>query len=1026
MTKNVRLQNLRNCTVQIRVAGADTIVGTGIAVSMDGHVVTCAHVAEAALGVHPRQANGGEVGVYFPQAGGREKKDHRAKVAGCFSQHDDDVVLLQLADGYTPLGPEQIAVLGAADQSDHHPFRSYGYRRLDDYLAGHAHGLILGPVDAPVGRSVQTEPVQLESKHINHGMSGAAVLDVERNLVVGVVSETWFPDLSTKDRDTAWAVDARVLTFDPLNLPLRHAPLPLRPAPRIHTDMDAARRAAAPDLGIAWNHAPPPLPEWVGRVELLEDVTYDWATPDRHVTGLIGFGGEGKSSLAHKWVEMLGDLANCPTPEGVFWWGFYDRPSVDEFFEAALVYLSGKTIDPRRHPSASARVHFIAGMLHAGRYLFVLDGLEVLQRQDDRYGLLTSADLRDFLRYFAAPGHDSFCLVTSRAPLLDLMDYVTYTHRNVPRLNAQDGRDLMLAIVGQAPRYAQDDVGNLPNMLDKLVSDWDGHALTLGLLGSYLAEEHAGDLAHADQIPPPTANEPRYERVHRVLRRYDEHLTAAERAFLTMFSTFRTPVEESAFDRVFRARVEKKLGVFGHLLGRKPKVLIEPSILNAPVAALDDAAFKAMIKRLMDYRILRHDPHAGHYTTHPLIRAHYFARLTAGERAQETHAQVKDYYLELAGDTPYHPTMDDLAPLIEVVYHACRAGACDEAWQVFQEHIDQDRAVIVSQLGAYESALALLLEFFPDGDTSQYPQVSSPDGKRFILNGVGLCLVGLGRLGEAAPFFERSNAIALGMEDWSNASVGYRNLAELYAHLGALADIADAAREALALARRAEDKFGECQSMAYQAWAAHLGGDLDVASKIFQQAEAVERERDSDIRYLYSNRGIFHADHLRRAGDPAYARRVTEANLKICEQYRVVKDRSLCHRVLGDLDADAGQHESARQHYEQALEIARGITYRPALIEALLARGRDLTGFKQPQVANLSGLDNLNEALGYALEGGYQVYEADIRVALAWAHRAAGDGAAARVEAQRARRMSVGMGYYWGQKDAEEILDIGD
>ena len=46
---NVRLQNLRDFTVQIRRTSDDAIVGTGIAVSTDGQIVTCAHVVEAAL-----------------------------------------------------------------------------------------------------------------------------------------------------------------------------------------------------------------------------------------------------------------------------------------------------------------------------------------------------------------------------------------------------------------------------------------------------------------------------------------------------------------------------------------------------------------------------------------------------------------------------------------------------------------------------------------------------------------------------------------------------------------------------------------------------------------------------------------------------------------------------------------------------------------------------------------------------------------------------------------------------------------
>jgi tetratricopeptide (TPR) repeat protein len=334
---------------------------------------------------------------------------------------------------------------------------------------------------------------------------------------------------------------------------------------------------------------------------------------------------------------------------------------------------------------------------------------------------------------------------------------------------------------------------------------------------------------------------------------------------------------------------------------------------------------------------------------------------------------------------------------------------------------------LVWQLGAHETALALMQEFFHGGDTSGEPQVSDPEDKSWILNEVGLCLMNLGRLGEAAPFYERAKEITLNTKDWRNASRGYQNLAELHAYLGALDASAEAAREAQALARRAGFKPFEMISLAYQGWAAHLRGDLEAAGAAFQQAEALGREVNPTMRYLYSLQGIFHADHLRRAGDASagsgraadYARRVTEANLDFCERNRWAEDMSWCHRVLGDLDADAGQHDTARAHYDEALKIARGITNRPALIEALLARGR--WGARQ-QRDSAAAFSDLNEALGYAVDSGYRIYEADIRVALAWAHLAADDRQAARAEVERAQQMSVQMGCHWGQVDAAEVL----
>ncbi|MCB0000329.1 MAG: hypothetical protein KDE56_31405, partial [Anaerolineales bacterium] len=385
-------------------------------------------------------------------------------------------------------------------------------------------------------------------------MSGAAVLDIERNLVVGVVSEVWRAKPDGIDQGTAWGVNARVLSLPPMDLVLQDAPQPkqaaAQPQPEYQNIARQVASRARPESQFF--AAPPPLAEWVGRRDLLAGLTNDYANPDCRVTGLIGFGGEGKSSLARKWVDSLGDFENRPT--GVFWWGFYDNQNVDEFFEAALGFIAGGLIDPRRMPSSSAKAQAVAAMLANGRYVFVLDGLEVLQRQEgDNFGLLTSPDLLTFLELFAAPGHSSHCLITSRAPMLDLIAYTSYNHRDVGPVASEDGRSLLREL----------GVKGADKALDDLVTMWDGHALTLSLLGNYLVWRHGGNVDGAADFAPtgddplpddaPGAARQRYAHVHRVLRRYDEHLTDAERAFMTLFSAFRTPVTPDAFGKVFRS-----------------------------------------------------------------------------------------------------------------------------------------------------------------------------------------------------------------------------------------------------------------------------------------------------------------------------------------------------------------------------------------------------------------------------------------------------------------------------------------
>ena len=991
MAEGIRVQQIWDFVVQIRHTSTDAIVGTGF-VAREG-IVTCAHVVRDA-GVDPRAGEGRELGVYYPEREGRSSIQKKAKVAACFHQHDDDVVLLHLVDGPSPLGPELAARFGLAKGSELHEFLSFGYRQLQNYQGLPAYGKIICYGEKPKDKKFQGKPLMLSSQNIDKGMSGAPVLDLERNLIIGVIYLAWDPAGGLRDRDTGFAVDAKVLSLEPLGLAMQENDLPKSPGPSPKLDFDAREVVSIRQKAI-WNNAPQSLSEWTGREQLLKDINLDWADARVRITGLIGFGGEGKSSLARAWIDQLLADSSRPQPEGIFWWGFYEKRNVDEFFDAALIYLSGGRIDVKKIPSANMKARIIGAMLGAGRYLFVLDGLEVLQYQDgDMYGAISSPDLKAFLEFFASPDHNSFCLVTSRAPLMDMISFDTYKHRDVDRLNPVDGRDLLrkLGVQGKDEE------------LDRVVKEWDGHALTLSLLASYLKDHHRGDISQAQNIPPPTADEPRYERVHRVLRRYDDHLQKAEKVFLMLFSAFRRPVEKDAF-RIFRAKSEK-----------------QGESLSDPIALLNDSQFEAMVQRLVDHKILRQLPRSNQYTTHPLIRAHYFTLLTKDSRAQaeEAHQQIKDYYLEKAQDMPDKPSLEDLAPLIEVVHHACQCGGYDEAESIRWERIHRrSEGYLVHKLGAWETELEIMREFFPGGDAIQEPLVSSPGDKSWILNEVGISLDSTGRGNLADPFYERSLALYLESGDWGYASAIYQNLSDLYLSRGDMARSLQVAGKALDLARRAGGKNYELYSLIHQAWAYHLQGDLDKASRHFREAEALEKESDSSKSYLYSVRGIQHADHLKRLGEADYARKVTKANLEIGERNHWPSDTSRCHRVLADLFADAGQQEMARESYGMALNHARGISNRLVLIEALLGRGRWYARIMKDSAAASS---DLKEALEYARAGGYRLYEADIRIGLAWAHFAAGKDNRARDEATYALQMSQAMGYYWGIVDAKEVL----
>ena len=997
--KTVRLHNPREFTVKIRRPADQAVVGTGIAVSRAGQIVTCTHVIEAALGVHLCEASPqAEVLVYFPYAASGEVKTRRAQIAAYRAEYRDDLVLLQVVGGDLPCEASQLPVFGDARASRQNPFRTYGYQAGPGGVARYAQGTLGDTIEPPEGASVGEEPLQLTFEQPQRDLSGAAVIDAKRNLVVGIISSF---GLAAAESASGWALNARILSQPPFNLPL--GARPEEPAAAAIAPYLAQTRADATAEGqFAWSHAPGLLREWVGRTVLLEQLRDDWLHVERKMTGLIGFGGEGKSSLARKFAEGLrhGLWPDTPTPHAVFGWSFYSSPNADQFFEALFRFLTAATLNPQDYAAPQLKAQVIMGYLHGGRrYLLLLDGLEVMQEHgEDGYGLLRNADLRDFLMALLTPGNRSFCVLTSRLPVVDLIPYTTYTHRELASLTAVEGQTLLRELGVGPDAYDE-------SALRHILQAWGSHALTLSLVAKYIVQHQA--------LPAAITTGTIYERVSRILKHYDADLTAAERAFLMIFSLFRRPVAESAFAAVFRT-VDPAAG----------------EALQTPLAALTAVEFGNLLQRLETYAILRHD---GQYSIHPLIREYFRARLQAEHPAHVPALQrrLKAYYLTLAEQQPEPANLEALAPVLEAVHYACQAGEYDEAYEIMVARVNQgQRYVLTDEWGAWDTYLSLLQEFFAEPEAAGLPQVSAPKTQGTILHESGYALMMLGRLREAIAFYQKSLALEVAAEHWREASITYQTLAEVYAHLGELDARADADRESQRLARLAALPEEVRNTLADHAWAEHLRGQLQAASETFRQVAQLTQELpESKKPQVYSLHVIRHAEHLRRTGQLEQARQVITANLAACQREPWPDYESLSLRVLADLEAAAGHQDSARTYYDQALNIIRRVNRTDILIDVLLARGRWRARAQQEAMGAFA---DLREALDYAVKKGYRLYEIDLRIGLAWAYLAKAKAANAledraaelryaRAQAAQAEALSAARGYYWGKLDAAEV-----
>jgi tetratricopeptide (TPR) repeat protein len=1000
MSCKVLTQNLRLSAVQIRRHGESTPVGTGFFVSKDGLVATCRHVI-AGAGVVPetgqfaqnwvqlalgQTTKHGVVDIYIPAI-----QERRFDREGCLVQafvkccpsepFTDDVALLELMPPFPEISDEEVAALGGASNSEGSPFAAFGFRLRGQHDGGlPARGLILGfegeRYEEERKQTGQHRPyLTMRSPEIAPGMSGSAVLDLRRNLVVGVIEATWESGRFGKDRDLCWAVDGRVLAEHPLSLPVRVEPLPLRAAPSNELDVDVqALCVNKPGWQLA--AAPERSDLWVDRKTLSAHIDSAWSSGDIRVIALVGFGGTGKSTIAARWIEKV-----KPQPDGVFWWSFKMESNPEIFFDAAIAHLSGGRAKSEEFPWPGMKSRLLARLLEGGSHIVVLDSLEAVQHQSgDLYGSFNNEHVRDFLRLFATPTHSSLCLVTTRAPLTDIEDYSTYVWYSVDRMAPDEGRALLRNSGVEAPDA----------LLDGIVQDWNGHALSLALIGGQL---RGRDTILPHEVPRPTSAATGRDCVEELLRSYDRGATAAEgltedeRNVLFAIALFRTPPSVEAIGRIIARMTSAPVDILPILVRLQARRLTGP---------LEDGAF---------------------YAEHPLVREYYRERLKGVFRSlPDLHRAVGEFYQDKAKDPPESPNLADLSDWIEAAYHFCCSGDYDRAFDIYSVKLEQKRLVLSWNLNAYSTIAGILEAFYPEGRFQGNPPLRDGFERRFLVNRLGVCRMNLGRLREAVGLFEEAISIAVEAGNLAGELASLENRIEAESYLGRLASARRRAEDAVRIAGELNDPKEIRDSLAYSGHIADATGELGLATQQFERAEALQASIDPECPRLTSLYGIWHAHHLFHTGNLTAARGLAEYLLDHARSERRLDDISMSWRVLGDIAAAEHADREAAKCFDEAVRGARAISELTVLLEALLARGRWAAG-----LPDADATADLNEALNLARGGCYKPSEARIRLGRARVFAANGNRTSAEAELARALELAQETNYYWALKEADSL-----
>lgn len=640
---------------------------------------------------------------------------------------------------------------------------------------------------------------------------------------------------------------------------------------------------------VSRHTGPESIGEFLGREDELKLLDEAWATPGTNVLSIIAWGGVGKTALLAEWIDrrfvkrIWKNDIDQPDPIFYFDWTFYDQgtrsddathagaASVDSFFDTALRFFG----DPEPHlPGKGAR---LAALIQKQRTLLVLDGLEPMQYPPNhpQAGQITDPDLHVLLATLAQrnPG---LCVLTSRQALTGLR-----------RVDRHDLDELPEAI---AIRLLQK-LGVIGTEADlaAAVRDYFGHALSLIVLGRYLFVK-GGDIRLRHTIKLERANERRPETTTRnawhVLEAYEQWLASpAGRAedvqALRLTGLFDRPASPDCLDA----------------LRRTPAI---PSLTDHLVP-LDDDAWNAVLHRLHEAHLiqLRYPPRETNslaprpearqvpLDAHPLIREYFAKQLRDKHQAgyQQAHSRL---FLHLCDSAPQStqfnlldnfmmkigfggkvshklPSLGDLQPLYQAVYHGCRAGmtlsACDDVYCLRINRGTTAGNYGTTVLGAYSSEITTLSHFF----TRLWDRISDglPDAHQgWLLNAAGHCLRHLGRCAEAVEPLQRGLQIALAQSDASHASTRSANFSEIQMLLGCLDDAIDLAKLGVDCAQKTKNPEWLCWRLATVAACYHQRGEIGAAYDWFAMSETIQKSYQPENEFLYSSRGYQYCELL--------------------------------------------------------------------------------------------------------------------------------------------------------------------
>ena len=714
----------------------------------------------------------------------------------------------------------------------------------------------------------------------------------------------------------------------------------------------------------------------VDRNACLEQLTRALRDPRCHTFSIVAMGGTGKTAIVSHWLEWL---KNDPSQEwagldAVFAWSFYNQGATDRyvssepFFRHAFEFFTG------REPGAGLPHDMgrrLADVLRQRRALLVLDGLEPLQEPPGsgaRTGHMMDQGMRSLL-YELATGHPGLCVITTRLPVADLNRFhaANCIQVDLEQLAAPDGARLLRQTL--APRYASPKQKAIAQTtkeedIQKISRGFGGHALTLCLLGNYLAIRCGSDIRRYNEVPLlAEKTEGPYARM--IMRAYEQWFTGTvELDVLHLLSLFDRPAELDAVTELRRA----------------------PAIPGLTERLQDRGSWNEALMTLRMVGLLLEDTD-GALDCHPLVREYFNERFRATnpQAWQMSHGRLYEYFCSVS---PTYPgTLVAMEPLFRAVAHGCKAGRHAEALHdVYKKRIQRGGECFgMHMLGMFSSCLTALAGFF-DAPWSKRREGLDDADFIYVLFEAAWAFWSMGPLDQAAELYDTAFSTSMAIEDLESASGAAYCAAVTKGSLGRLGAATRSIRQALKLARRsgAVQEVDNC--VRALAGILFLAGRIPRAERCFRLAEAIQETYEPRHRWLSGVYGAEYCELMSASGRYREARaRATELltypmtppRVVYTALYHLAIVRSYCREAVAEGVAAFGEADG---HMSKAIELLRAGNDVEFLGVGLLvdAELRRMTG------ALAEAQKSIRDACAIAVQGNWVLLIIDCHIEMAF------------------------------------------